>query len=154
MGRSKEMGRFTAAGILLFSLTVTACASAGNSGQEEWHQQPPLPSAEPSPEVSEGTEIADRSECRETVQGPTDSTESGAPSPDSATASSCGTRFVPLTEEQMRNATPAPMPLQQIAPAEGNSADSQVTTPKEGEQREWTPQRMRSASPEPMPGVP
>ena len=154
MGRSKEICGFTAACVLFFSLTVTACGSAGNNGQREWHQQPPLPSAEPSPEVSEGTEVADRSECREIVPVPTNSTESGAPSAGSATASSCGTTFIPLTEEQMRNATPAPMPLQPTAHSEGNSADSLVTTPNEGEQREWTPERMRSASPEPMPEVP
>jgi hypothetical protein len=29
-----------------------------------------------------------------------------------------------------------------------------LTTPKEGENREWTPDRMRSASPAPMPGWP
>ena len=38
--------------------------------------------------------------------------------------------------------------------SEENSGDTQVTTPKEGEQREWTPERMRSASPAPMPKVP
>jgi hypothetical protein len=36
----------------------------------------------------------------------------------------------------------------------GNSGDTHVTTPKEGERREWTPERMRSASPEPMPKIP
>ena len=76
---------------------------------------------------------------------PTNSTESIAPSADSATASSCGTRFVPLTEEQMRNATTAPMPLQTTGSSQWNSADSEVTMPKEGEQREWTAERMRSA---------
>jgi flagellar basal body-associated protein FliL len=29
-----------------------------------------------------------------------------------------------------------------------------LTTPKDGENREWTPERMRSASPAPMPGWP
>lgn len=149
MGRSREIRGFTAACVLMLSLT--ACGSPGNSGQGEVLQESSLPSAEPSPEA---TEIADRSGCRETGRLPTDSTESIAASADSATASSCGTRSVPLTEEQMRSATPAPMPLQTQPVPEGNSADSQVTTPKEGEQREWTTERMRSASPEPMPRVP
>jgi hypothetical protein len=34
------------------------------------------------------------------------------------------------------------------------SADSQITTPKVGEQRGWPPERMRSASPEPVPTGP
>lgn len=38
--------------------------------------------------------------------------------------------------------------------SEENSGDTQVTTPKEGEQQEWTPERMRSASPAPMPKAP
>jgi hypothetical protein len=152
MGRSREIRGLTAGCVLM--LALTACGSPGNSGQGEVLQESSLPSAEPSPEATEVTEIADRSDCRETVRLPTDSTESIAPSADSATASSCGTRSVPLTEEQMRSATPAPMPLKTLPVPNGNSADSQVTTPKDGEQREWTTERMRSASPEPMPRIP
>ncbi len=152
MGRSREIRGFTAACILIFS--ITACGNAGNSGQGEDRQEPPLPSAGPSPEASEGANEVAGSECREPVQLPTNSPESIATSAARATASSCGTRSVPLTEEQMRNSTPGPMPLQSRALAEESSTDSQVTTPKEGEQREWTPERMRSASPEPMFRVP
>ena len=32
--------------------------------------------------------------------------------------------------------------------------ESSYTTPREGEQRGWTPERMKSATPEPMPSVP
>lgn len=48
-------------------------------------------------------------------------------------------------------------PDQGVVPYEQGSPlpfQSSCTTPKEGEQREWTPERMRSASPEPMPRVP
>jgi len=48
-------------------------------------------------------------------------------------------------------------PDQGVFPYEHGSPlpfQSSYTTPKEGEQREWTPERMRSASPEPMPRVP
>ena len=48
-------------------------------------------------------------------------------------------------------------PDQSVAPYEQGSplpVQSSYTTSKEGEQREWTPDRMRSASPEPMPRVP
>lgn len=98
MGRSGQIRGFTAACVLIVSLT--ACGSSGNNGQGVLLQESPLPS------------------------------------------------------EQMRGATPATMPLQTQPVPEGNSADSQVTTPKDGEQHEWTTERMRSASPEPMPRVP
>jgi hypothetical protein len=39
-------------------------------------------------------------------------------------------------------------------PAENTETVAPVITPKEGENREWTPERMRSASPAPMPGWP
>jgi hypothetical protein len=152
MRRSTEIGGFTAACVL--TLSITACGNAVDSGQGEDRHQPPLPSAGPSPEAGKGANVADGSECRKTFQLPTNSPESIATSAASVTASSCGTRSVPLTEEQMRNATPAPMPLRSRAFPEESSTDSQVTTRNEGEQREWTPERMRSASPEPMPRVP
>jgi hypothetical protein len=39
-------------------------------------------------------------------------------------------------------------------PAVNTEIVEPVTTPKEGENREWTPERMRSASPAPMPTWP
>lgn len=35
-----------------------------------------------------------------------------------------------------------------------NTGDTQTTSPREGENREWTPERMKSASPAPMPRMP
>lgn len=145
MGRLGKTRGFAAVCVLIFS--ISSCGSAGPSSQREESEEPPLPSVEPSVEATRGAEIVDRSECPETTLLPTDSTEPIAPS-------SCGTRSVSLTEEQMRQATPAPMPLHPSALPEGNSADSQIKLFEEGEQRLWTPERMRSASPEPMPRVP
>lgn len=128
MGRSREICGFAAACVLV--LAANACAGVGSSGQENLDQEMPLPSVEPSPEVT-GAYPAGPSECKETVR-PNGSPESIAPSSGSATAFSCGGRSVTLTEEQMRSASPAPMPLQIGPNSTGNSSDSQVSTPQQG----------------------
>lgn len=50
MGRSREIRLFMATCALIFF--VSACGSVGGNGAEEDRQEPLLPSAEPSPEVS------------------------------------------------------------------------------------------------------
>jgi hypothetical protein len=120
---------------------------------EEASQDPALPSTPPSPETNDGTGAAERSDCRESFTWPSSSTQLPALPTTSATAASCGPEPAPLTEEQMRGATAAPMPLQPQPDAERDSADSQAQS-SNGEQREWTSERMRSASPAPMPSTP
>ena len=120
---------------------------------EEVSQDPALPSNPPSPEADDGAGATERSDCRESFTWPSSSTQVPALPATSAAAASCGPEPAPLTEEQMRGATPAPMPLQPQPNAEGDSADSQAQN-SNGEQREWTSERMRSASPAPMPSTP
>lgn len=117
---------------------------------EEVRQDPPLPSTQPFPEIQDGAGVTQPTDSRELLTWPAASAQSPALPTTSANAGSCGPEFAPLTEEQIRRATPAPMPIQPQPNAEGDSADSQAQSPN-GEQREWTSERMRSASPAPMP---
>jgi hypothetical protein len=43
--------------------------------------------------------------------------------------------------------------IQRVSQSSGRSGDSTVTTPSVEETGGWTPERMRSATPQPMPGV-
>jgi hypothetical protein len=44
--------------------------------------------------------------------------------------------------------------IQRASQAPGGSGDSTVTTPGVGETSSWSPDRMKSATPQPMPRVP
>lgn len=89
---------------------------------EEVRQDPPLPSTQPFPEIQVGAGVTERTDCRELLTWPAASAQSPALPTTSATAGSCGLEPAPLTEEQMRRATPAPMPIQPQPNAEGDSA--------------------------------
>lgn len=96
----------------VLSFSVAACGATATTGSGQEGQEPPLPSATASPAVtSEAVEIAPE-ECPETMHARTDSAEPTAESAQPPSASSCGKRATPLTEDQMRSATPAPMPIQ------------------------------------------
>lgn len=152
---SSRLGfRLTAEASEADALRVADCvATALNSGEitimYPGGQEPPLPPVQPSRGAAGGG-VADRNECGESVAWSTNSAEPQAFPSTYATAGSCRTEPVPLTEEQMRKATPAPMPLQPRSAEEEDSAKSQVHVSNE-EQREWTAERMRRASPAPMP---
>lgn len=101
--------------LCVFTCAVAACGVPANS---EPGQNPPLPTSSPSPDVTTSATGTNDEKCRETPSS--ESVEPGDSSSAAPTASSCGPRATPLTEDQMRSATPAPMPLQPSAGSSGS----------------------------------